>query len=195
MWVRATLWLILTDGKRKKKHFPKKISFCHRSFKSKNIFEKHSKLFCIQVRIQTYVCYQKKHTFIIVGSWCGQVAACSTSTPTIQARIPLKPTVFSVKFVFEKNENKQKKRPGLAHFFKNILLMDSDCGTVGRAFDTDTRESGLESAISNLIYFQMYWIDEKRPGRTQIKINLSVGFINVLSNGNCPIEIIFLNKK
>ena len=29
-----------------------------------------------------------------------------TSNPTI--RIPLKPTVFSVKFVFEKNENKPK---------------------------------------------------------------------------------------
>ena len=35
-----------------------------------------------------------------------------------QVRIPLKPIVFSVKFVFEKSENKQKKRVGLAHFLK-----------------------------------------------------------------------------
>ena len=39
------------------------------------------------------------------------------STPTIRVRIPLKPTVFSVKCVFETNENKQK-RPVLAHFLK-----------------------------------------------------------------------------
>ena len=32
------------------------------------------------------------------------------STPTIRVRIPLKPTVFSVKCVFETNENKQKRR-------------------------------------------------------------------------------------
>ena len=31
------------------------------------------------------------------------------STSTIRVRIPLTPTVFSVKFVFEKNENKQKE--------------------------------------------------------------------------------------
>ena len=33
----------------------------------------------------------------------------SPSTLTIRVRIPLKPTVFSVKFVFEKKENKQKE--------------------------------------------------------------------------------------
>ena len=41
------------------------------------------------------------------------------STPTIRVRIPLKPTVFSVKCVFETNENKQK-RPVLAQ--KEIYL-------------------------------------------------------------------------
>ena len=38
-------------------------------------------------------------------------SACLPSAPTIRARILLTPKVFSVKFVFEKNENKQKKRP------------------------------------------------------------------------------------
>ena len=52
---------------------------------------------------------------VVVVMW----SACSTSTPTIRVRIPLTSTVYSVKFVFEKNENKQK-RPGLAHFFKKI---------------------------------------------------------------------------
>ena len=52
---------------------------------------------------------------VVVVKW----SACSTSTPTIQVRILPTSTVFSVKFVFEKNENKQK-RPGLAHFFKKI---------------------------------------------------------------------------
>ena len=42
-------------------------------------------------------------------------SACSPSTPTIWVWIPLTPTIFSVIFEFEKTENKQKKRPGLAH--------------------------------------------------------------------------------
>ena len=36
-------------------------------------------------------------------------SACSPSTPTIRVWIPLTPTVFSVKFVCEKNENKHKE--------------------------------------------------------------------------------------
>ena len=40
------------------------------------------------------------------------------STSTIRVRIPLTPTVFSVKFVFEKNENKQKEA-GVGPFLKN----------------------------------------------------------------------------
>ena len=42
---------------------------------------------------------------VVVVRW----SACLPSTPMIQVRIPLKPTVFSVKFAFEKNENKQKE--------------------------------------------------------------------------------------
>ena len=37
----------------------------------------------------------------------------------IQVQILLTPTDFSVNFVFEKNENKQKRPPGLALFYKN----------------------------------------------------------------------------
>ena len=36
-------------------------------------------------------------------------SACSPYTLTIRFRIPLTPIVFSVKFVFEKNKNKQKR--------------------------------------------------------------------------------------
>ena len=45
---------------------------------------------------------------VVVVKW----SACSPLTPTIRVRIMLKPTVL----VFEKDENKHKKRPGLAHF-------------------------------------------------------------------------------
>ena len=44
----------------------------------------------------------------------------SPSTPMIQVQILLTPTDFSVNFVFEKNENKQKRPPGLALFTKTI---------------------------------------------------------------------------
>ena len=44
----------------------------------------------------------KKH-----GSSGGQVVSVLAFTPTIRVRIPLTPTVFSVKVVIEKNENKQ----------------------------------------------------------------------------------------
>ena len=40
------------------------------------------------------------------------------STLTIRIRILLTPTVFSIKFVFENNENKQRNRPGWAHLKK-----------------------------------------------------------------------------
>ena len=42
-------------------------------------------------------------------------SAYQPSTPTTRVRIPLTSTVFSVKFLLEMNENKQK-RSGLAHF-------------------------------------------------------------------------------
>ena len=47
-----------------------------------------------------------------------------TSTPTIRVRIPLTSTVFSAKFVFEKNENKQKEA-GVGPFLKtNTVLIN-----------------------------------------------------------------------
>ena len=49
-------------------------------------------------------------------------SACSPSTPTIQVEILLMPTVFTVKFVFEKNE-KNKNRQGLSHLKKLIRLL------------------------------------------------------------------------
>ena len=36
-------------------------------------------------------------------------STCSPYPPTIRVRIPLKTSVYSVKFVLEKNENKQKE--------------------------------------------------------------------------------------
>ena len=44
---------------------------------------------------------------------------CLLSTPTICVRIPLTPTVFSVKIVFEWNENKQKE----ARSYFKLLIM------------------------------------------------------------------------
>ena len=45
---------------------------------------------------------------VVVVKW----SACLPSTPTIRVQIPLKSTVFTVKFVFEMNENKQKEAGG-----------------------------------------------------------------------------------
>ena len=39
-------------------------------------------------------------------------SACYPSFPTFGVLIPLMPVAFSVKFVFEKNENKQKRGRG-----------------------------------------------------------------------------------
>ena len=39
----------------------------------------------------------------------GQVVSVLAFYPTIRVRIPLKPKVFSVQFVFEKNESHQKE--------------------------------------------------------------------------------------
>ena len=43
------------------------------------------------------------------GRGSSQVASVLAFSPMIRVRIPLKPTVFSIKFVFEKYENKQKE--------------------------------------------------------------------------------------
>ena len=42
---------------------------------------------------------------VVVVKWF----ECSPSTPTMRVRILLKPTFFLQRFVFEKNENKQKE--------------------------------------------------------------------------------------
>ena len=56
----------------------------------------------------------------IGGTW-GWWSSGQPSTPIILVRIPLTPTVFSVKFVFEKNENKQKRGRGWPiNFFYRI---------------------------------------------------------------------------
>ena len=79
----------------------------------------------VTVRLQFFI-------FNVVGSFqfgstnnCFVVvvkkSACSPYTPTIRVRIPLKPTVFSVKFVFERNKNKQKRWPGFPHLKKHLL--------------------------------------------------------------------------
>ena len=47
----------------------------------------------------------------------GRVGGQVVSDPTIRVRIPLKPTVFTVKFVFENNDNKQKDA-GVGPFIK-----------------------------------------------------------------------------
>ena len=51
---------------------------------------------------------------VVVVKW----SACSPSTPTIRVQILLTSTVFSVKFVFEKTENKQKEAE-VGPFFKS----------------------------------------------------------------------------
>ena len=50
---------------------------------------------------------------MVVVKW----SVCLPSTPTMRVRIPLKSTVLPVKFVFEKNENKQKVA-GVGPFLK-----------------------------------------------------------------------------
>ena len=57
---------------------------------------------------------------MVVVKW----SACSTSISTIRVQILLKPTGFSVKFVFEKNENKQKEA-GVGPFLKNNFVITS----------------------------------------------------------------------
>ena len=42
---------------------------------------------------------------VVVVKW----SSCIPSIPMIRVRIPLKPTVFSVKIAFENNENKQEE--------------------------------------------------------------------------------------
>ena len=71
----------------------------------------------------------KLHSFVkenTASNWTVGVvmwSACLPSTLTIQVQIPLKPSVFSVNFLFENYENKQKMRPILFkkhHFNKTF---------------------------------------------------------------------------
>ena len=50
-----------------------------------------------------------------------QWLACLPSSPTILVRILMNLTIFSVKFGYEKNKNKQKEA-GLAHLKNNLLI-------------------------------------------------------------------------
>ena len=56
---------------------------------------------------------------VVVVKW----SACSFSTKTIRVRIPLKPTVFSVKFVFEMNEDLLKEA-AVGHFLVRKSFFD-----------------------------------------------------------------------
>ena len=62
---------------------------------------------------------------VVVVKW----TACSHSTPTIRVRIPLKPKVFSVKFVLEMNENNQKEAC-VGPFLKRTYRQGSKCQSV-----------------------------------------------------------------
>ena len=57
---------------------------------------------------------------MVVVEW----SAGSPSTTMIRVRIPLMPTVFSVKYVFEKNENKKIERPVWPIFLKKLGCFD-----------------------------------------------------------------------
>ena len=60
---------------------------------------------------------------VVVVKW----SACSSSTPMIRVRIPLKPTVVSVKCVFEKNEDKQNSKRDWHIFLKKELHASINC--------------------------------------------------------------------
>ena len=63
----------------------------------------------------------KCHYAVAQGRGGGQVVSVPTFYCNGPSSNPAEAYIFSVKFVFEKNEKKQK-RPGLAHsFWKNIV--------------------------------------------------------------------------
>ena len=76
------------------------------------------------------IVYPKNRT--LGSSGAVKWSAWSPSTPTIRDRNPLKPTVFSVNFVFEKNGNKQKEA-GVGPFKKwNTSLGRSRIGPLNK---------------------------------------------------------------
>ena len=101
---------------------------------------------------------------VVVVKW----SACSPSTPTIRVWIPLMPTVFSVKFEFEGNENKQK-RPGLAHLKKftqcQLLSYSWHSGRLQNLrSNVRFRPSYfLEVFFIPTVFFLKMKIDKKRP--------------------------------
>ena len=110
------------------------------------------------------ICRQRlKTTGAVVHKW----SACSPSTPTIRVRIPLTPTVFPVKFVFEKN----KKRPGLAHL-KNTLYLSCCCSSCFLFF-----LSKRSFIIFSLLTFYVVWFLYLL---TSIKWDIPCFFLNII---------------
>ena len=75
---------------------------------------------------------------------CGQVVsvlAFNSDDPSLKTTEVYS---FSVKFVLEKNENKQKEA-GVSPFLKNSLFATC-CGAGGRVFASDTRDPPFESS-------------------------------------------------
>ena len=90
----------------------------------------------------------------MVGPWWW--SACSPSTPTIRVQIPLKHTVFSVKFVLKKNEIKQKEA-GLAHFFeKNDPFVSNVDKNWGPLTVVNFANHSLDTNFTEITILQMY---------------------------------------
>ena len=62
----------------------------------------------------------------VVDKW----SACSTSILNDPSSNPLKPTVFSVKFVLEKTENKQKEAVVCPFFLKKTRANRRQCESI-----------------------------------------------------------------
>ena len=78
---------------------------------------------CFVVVKWQHKCPLLNYSFLV--SCVSQVVIVLASTPTIQVRIPVKPTDFSVKIVFQKNENKHKRARGW-HIWKiNFSFADT----------------------------------------------------------------------
>ena len=58
-----------------------------------------------------------------MGRGGGQVVSVLTFYSDDPSSNPADASSFSTQFVIEKNENKNKKRPGLAHFLKNNVVV------------------------------------------------------------------------
>ena len=90
---------------------------------------------------------------------------CSPSIPAILVRIPLKPTVISVQFVIEKNPKINKKRPGLAHFYKIGTGIKNQCLTDEMALGQSSSVSKVTEPTSTKIAFFRFQFNLKRRVR------------------------------